>query len=303
MSEKPEQVSEKPVQKPDDGADRPTSRGEALRRLGVGAVGVAAGAALAGARDAQAADGGNFILGQSNTSESQTSLTSSNASTTSGSDAGLSVVAASTNFGVDATSSLVGVAGSGVFGLAGGGTVGAFLSGADVPLSLDPLASAGPRSRRSRSPETLPSTRAAFSGCASSVAAVETAAPRWAPGSRSRTAACAICLRQRAPTIAATTQPASRQHGLAPHGEHHMVVTSIPSAAVGIVGNLAVTQENNNGFATIWPSGAWPGTANINFQPGVDLSNSVAVALSGGTVQVASSSPTHVVIDVAGYIL
>jgi hypothetical protein len=79
-------------------------------------------------------------------------------------------------------------------------------------------------------------------------------------------------------------------------------VAGIPSNAQGIVGNMAVTQ-GSSGFVTIWPSGAWPGTANINYQ-GADLSNAFTVGLSPtGSINLAASGSTHVVIDIGGYIL
>jgi hypothetical protein len=82
------------------------------------------------------------------------------------------------------------------------------------------------------------------------------------------------------------------------------VVAGIPADAIGVVGNLAVTQQAGVGFATLWPSGPWPGTANINFAPGQDLSNSFSCGLSAaGTISVAASNTTHVVIDITGYIL
>jgi hypothetical protein len=82
------------------------------------------------------------------------------------------------------------------------------------------------------------------------------------------------------------------------------VVPGVPANAVAVVGNLAVTQEASGGFATIWPSGPWPGTANINFAAGQDLSNSFTVGLSAsGSVNVAASATTHVVIDITGYVL
>jgi hypothetical protein len=81
-------------------------------------------------------------------------------------------------------------------------------------------------------------------------------------------------------------------------------VPGIPANAIGVVGNLAVTQEAGVGFATVWPSGPWPGTANINFVAGVDLSNSFSTGLSStGSISVAASNTTHVVIDITGYIL
>lgn len=80
------------------------------------------------------------------------------------------------------------------------------------------------------------------------------------------------------------------------------VVTQVPASASAIVGNLAITQPDAGGFATVWPTGAWPGTANINFNAGADISNSITVGLSNGSILVGASVPTHVVIDVAGYI-
>jgi len=81
------------------------------------------------------------------------------------------------------------------------------------------------------------------------------------------------------------------------------VVAGVPTNAVAVFGNLAVTQGDSGGFATVWPAGAWPGTANINFNAGQDLSNSFNVGLSAGGIRIASSAQTHVVIDIAGYVL
>jgi hypothetical protein len=81
-------------------------------------------------------------------------------------------------------------------------------------------------------------------------------------------------------------------------------VPGVPANAVGVIGNIAVTQETGTGFATVWTSGPWPGTANINFTGGVDLSNSFSCGLSAtGTISVAASATTHVVIDITGYVL
>jgi hypothetical protein len=80
-------------------------------------------------------------------------------------------------------------------------------------------------------------------------------------------------------------------------------VAGIPSNAIGVVGNIAITQEDGLGFATVWPSGPWPGTANINFIAG-DASNFFSSGLSStGSISVAASATTHVVIDITGYIL
>jgi hypothetical protein len=82
------------------------------------------------------------------------------------------------------------------------------------------------------------------------------------------------------------------------------VVAGVPANAVGVVGNVTVTEAVAGGFGTIWPSGGWPGTSNINFVPGVNLANAFTVGLGpSGTVRVAAAAVTHVVIDIAGYIL
>jgi hypothetical protein len=58
----------------DDDTDTPIGRRQLLRRLGYAAAGAAAVGALAGGDRAAAADGGNFILGQTNISSSASTL-------------------------------------------------------------------------------------------------------------------------------------------------------------------------------------------------------------------------------------
>ena len=63
-----------------------------------------------------------------------------------------------------------------------------------------------------------------------------------------------------------------------------------------MIGNLTMTEEDTNGFATVLPSGAWPGTSNINYYGNVNLANAFNCGLSGaGTLSIAASGPTHVV--------
>jgi hypothetical protein len=82
------------------------------------------------------------------------------------------------------------------------------------------------------------------------------------------------------------------------------VVPGVPAAARAVFGNLTVTQAEAGSFATIWPDGPWPGTSSINFQPATDLANAFNVGLSStGSVKIAAFRPTHVIIDIAGYVL
>jgi len=70
-----------------------------------------------------------------------------------------------------------------------------------------------------------------------------------------------------------------------------LITMTIPALAAG-------------GFATVWPSGAWPGTSNINFSPNQNIATTTVVGLGpGGTFLVQSNVATNVIIDIAGYYL
>jgi hypothetical protein len=82
--------------------------------------------------------------------------------------------------------------------------------------------------------------------------------------------------------------------------------TGVPSDAVGVIGTLSVVDPESLIFATIWPDGAWPGTASMLAPPGAFISNSFNVGLAAdgsGTLRIAASGATHVIIDITGYVL
>jgi hypothetical protein len=74
-----------------------------------------------------------------------------------------------------------------------------------------------------------------------------------------------------------------------------------PIARAALI-TLTVTNTAAAGWATVWASGPWPGTSNINFATGQTIATTTVVALEpGGTFQVQSNTSTDVVIDVTGY--
>jgi len=84
-------------------------------------------------------------------------------------------------------------------------------------------------------------------------------------------------------------------------------VAGIPASVSAVVFNMTVTQPQNDGFVTAYPSGTTqPNASNENFAAGQTVPNSVAVRV-GGDGKVAlfnrSNGTTHLIADVAGYFL
>jgi hypothetical protein len=81
----------------------------------------------------------------------------------------------------------------------------------------------------------------------------------------------------------------------------------VPPGATAAAVTLTVTEtEGSGGYVSAFPSGiAWPGTSSINwFGPGQNLAMAVIVALGGDRQLVLRGGvqPTHVVVDVTGYL-
>lgn len=80
---------------------------------------------------------------------------------------------------------------------------------------------------------------------------------------------------------------------------------SVPAGATGILGNLTATQAAAGGYALVWAgaAGTPPATSNINFVPGADVANYFISALdSAGKLNVQASQPTHLIIDIFGFL-
>ncbi|HEY0520803.1 MAG TPA: hypothetical protein VGC84_15015 [Ilumatobacteraceae bacterium] len=80
--------------------------------------------------------------------------------------------------------------------------------------------------------------------------------------------------------------------------------SGVPTTANGVLINLTITGPKGNGFATAWPTGAWPGTSNVNFAAGQDVAATAVVGCGpDATIQVLASVVTDFIVDVSGYYL
>lgn len=76
----------------------------------------------------------------------------------------------------------------------------------------------------------------------------------------------------------------------------------VPIDALAVVLTVTAVDSTAAGFWSVWPSGPWPGTSNLNVtRRGQTRANQVVVPASLGTVAVLSQVGGHLVIDVAGF--
>ena len=280
-------------------ADQPRrSRRSLLKLVGLSALGIAGGAA-ARTSSASAADGSSLVLGQANTAASKTSLDTSGTITN---DGALVVTANAADWAVQGVTQHIGVVGGGGIGVYGYGTFGGYFSGDHAGISLEPQSFAGPPTANSYTKgDIFVDTNGVLFLC------VADGTPgTWIKVSHGGYRPLSVPVRAYDSRNGGGKLGASGASGSL--GNPRVVpivgaVAGVPSNAVAVSGNLGVTDADAGSFATVWPEGAWPGTANINFT-NVDLSNSFTVGLgSGGVISVASYTPVHVIIDIAGYIL
>jgi len=92
-----------------------------------------------------------------------------------------------------------------------------------------------------------------------------------------------------------TVPPVTLTLGVAPNATTEM----LPARAVLV--NVTIVNPRAAGYVSAWPSGAWPGTSQLNFnRSNTLLSNLVFVEVaSDGTFQIMSSVDVDVVIDLA----
>jgi len=276
---------------------RPRTRRSLLQLCGALAVGLVGGAA-ATRETADATDGSGLVVGTANSATSRTTLQASGAISN---DGAFVVTADAADWALEGSSGQVGVLGSGFIGVTGTGDVGGFFSGNLAAISLQPQDAKG-------APTSGDFSRGDILVDATGVMYLCVAAGN--PGTWIKLSHGGY--RPLAAPVRAYDSRHAQEGKLKPgNGDTASpraiqitgLVPGVPADAVAVAGNLAVTEASAVGFATLWPSGPWPGTANINFAS-ADLSNSFTVGLSPtGQVTVAASSPTHVIVDIAGYIL
>lgn len=77
----------------------------------------------------------------------------------------------------------------------------------------------------------------------------------------------------------------------------------VPANATVAEVNITVTGPNGPGYVTAWPcSETQPNVSHLNYVDGQTVANSATVALGGGALCVAASSPADVIVDVTGYL-
>jgi hypothetical protein len=274
------------------------TRRSLLQMAGALMVGLVGGAA-ARSDGAEAADGGGLVVGQANTGTSPTSLHTTGSISQ---DGAFVVVADAADWAVEGSSGQVGVLGSGFIGVTGTGDIGGFFSGNMAALSLQPQVGSGaPASGDHSKGDLLVDASGVMYLC------VADGNPgTWIKVSHGgyRPLPAPIRAYDSRSDAAGKLQPGAGDVEHPRPIQITGVVAGVPAEAVAVAGNLAVTQAEAGGFATVWPSGAWPGTANINYNPGVDLSNAFTVGLgASGQITIAALTRVHVVVDIAGYIL
>jgi hypothetical protein len=78
--------------------------------------------------------------------------------------------------------------------------------------------------------------------------------------------------------------------------------SGVPATANAVLITLTIAGPQGNGFASTWPSGAFPGTSNINFSVGQNIATSAVVGCGpGASIQVMSNTVTDFLVDVSGY--
>ena len=90
-------------------------------------------------------------------------------------------------------------------------------------------------------------------------------------------------------------------------GEERTITLPVPPSASAAVLQLTVTETGPGGFVAVYPAGTgWPGNSSINWSgASSNVGNTVITAVSpNGQITIrGGGSPTHVIVDVPGYLL
>jgi hypothetical protein len=78
--------------------------------------------------------------------------------------------------------------------------------------------------------------------------------------------------------------------------------SGVPTTANAVLINLTIAGPAGDGYASVWPSGPFPGTSNINFTAGQSIATTATVGCGpGASILVMSNTVTDFIIDVSGY--
>ena len=78
---------------------------------------------------------------------------------------------------------------------------------------------------------------------------------------------------------------------------------SVPADATAVALNVTMVEARAAGFATVWPCGTpQPDASNVNFAAGATVANGVVAPIGpDGSICVATSADTHLLVDIAGW--
>jgi hypothetical protein len=286
-------------------------------------AGIVAGAAVAGtlgsADSALAADGADLQVGRDNTEEqgNTTSITTSvglpyTAPLEDPPAPAFKVTAPDFPWGIHGDARDYGVVGGGVLaggGVLGLGTVGGVFSGSGVAVNLDPQAPEWDRGAIEAFKGDLAVDDAGVLWYCTSDGAPSTGWIRLSHGG-SRFLATPQRFYDTRPGQPPSTGPKTKLTVGDGSTDTPRVIQirgllGVPSNAVGIFGTLSIVSPSAIIFASLWPDGAFPGTANILATQGGFVSTAFSVGLSptDGAIRIGASGLTDAIIDVAGYVL
>jgi hypothetical protein len=78
--------------------------------------------------------------------------------------------------------------------------------------------------------------------------------------------------------------------------------SNVPLTATAVLLTLTIAAPSAAGFASVWPSGGFPGTSSINFGAGQNIATTTVSGCGpSATVQVLSNVSTDFLVDVIGY--
>jgi hypothetical protein len=284
-----------------DGRKLRRTRGDLLKTAGI-VAGAAVAGKLAVADSASAANGQDLVVGQDNTE----TLAQTTSITTSGAHGGseqpaFRVTAPNYDFGIEGVAEDYGVVGRGAGGVLGLGTVGGVFRGAVCAVNLFPQTAAGaPAGEAFRGDLAVDSTGVLWLCIANGTPG------SWIRVSHGGSRFLAT------PQRAYDTRDAGKGRLVAGNGDTASPrvipiggLFGVPSNALGVFGTLSIVNPSALIFASLWPEGAFPGTANILADPGAFISTSFSVGLNpnDGTIRIGASGATDAIIDVAGYVL
>lgn len=103
-------------------------------------------------------------------------------------------------------------------------------------------------------------------------------------------------------SIVSTSGRLDSSHRLKAGKSIEIDLSGIVIASIAAYANLTAVTPTAGGYLTIWPGGSRPNTSSLNFRKDVTLANAAITGTSlDDTVTIYASSTTHVLLDIVGF--